>query len=161
IPSPSTTQASAGTGTFSPTASIKPWRTITVPLAITGPLTVTILALRIATVEGASANAQAQNRSSAVTSFFIKAECVLYTPQQGRVKGIWRCCEGTGYRLGRAGGLAAGDRRHKGRRAGHWPFLYSLAAVGGTGVSACQTAESRPATPSARRNRLSHPTQHD
>src|SRR5437667_7199717 len=67
-PSPSTTQASAGTGRFSPTPSIRPLRTTTVPLAITGPLTVTIFALRMAIAWGVSAKAQAHRRSSAITN---------------------------------------------------------------------------------------------
>ena len=44
----------------------------TVPLLMTGPDTGTIFALRIATVTGPSAMAYAQNRSNAVTSFFIR-----------------------------------------------------------------------------------------
>src|ERR1035441_4297623 len=87
MPSPSTTHASAGTGTFSPTASIKPPRTITVPLAITGPLTVTILALRIATVEGTSAMADAHNTRNALNSSFFIRQSRYYIASGGERDG--------------------------------------------------------------------------
>src|SRR5262249_33024975 len=70
-PSPSITHASAGTWAFSPTSVINPLWITTVPLLITGPDTGTIFALRIATVTGPSAAANAQHTSRAVTSFFI------------------------------------------------------------------------------------------
>src|SRR5215469_7292045 len=65
-------RASGGTATFSPTASMRPLRMTTVPLAMTGPLTVTILALRTATTGGASASTHPENRSKAAASRFIE-----------------------------------------------------------------------------------------
>src|SRR5258708_37461870 len=49
------TQASAGIGISAPTASMRPLRTRTVPRGITGALTGTTRAFRIATTEGTSA----------------------------------------------------------------------------------------------------------
>src|SRR5438045_2344403 len=65
--------ASGGTATFSPTASMSPLRTTSVPLLMTGPLTVTIFALRMATAGCDWAKAKAQYSNRAVTSFFIMA----------------------------------------------------------------------------------------
>ena len=74
MPSPSMTSASAGTGTLSPTASINPFRTTTVPFAITGPLTVTIFAFRIAMDVGAGwANAVSPQTTSAASKCFMAA----------------------------------------------------------------------------------------
>src|SRR5438477_1279427 len=78
--------ASAGVCTFSPASSINPWRSTTVPLAITGPLTVTILALRMATGGGGCwARARAPPASSAITSFSIKTVIDEGVGQSGEV----------------------------------------------------------------------------
>src|SRR5271157_5536399 len=71
--------ASGGTAAFSPTASMSPLRTTTVPLAMTGPLTVTIFALRMAMTAGASAHANTANRNKAAASFFIEVNDALYS----------------------------------------------------------------------------------
>src|SRR6516225_1550995 len=82
--------ASAGTATFSPTASINPLRTTTVPLLMTGPLTVTIFALRMATAGCDCASAKPQHSSKAVTSFFIMAIVRLGDSLDQMVTGVRR-----------------------------------------------------------------------
>ena len=58
-PSPSITQASAGTSTFAPTSWISPSRIKTVPRSSTAPLTVTTRAPRMANAEGGFARTPA------------------------------------------------------------------------------------------------------
>ena len=65
--------ASAGGVILSPTASINPSRTTTVPFVMVAPLIVTIFALLMATaVGGACANAPRQQNKRDVMSFFIE-----------------------------------------------------------------------------------------
>src|SRR5215831_7702833 len=83
--------ASDGVATLSPTASMRPLRTTTVPLAITGPLTVTIFALRMAIAGCESAKANPQHRSSAVMSFFIWQIDRRGVSTEYQVTGVKRC----------------------------------------------------------------------
>src|SRR5271154_4254766 len=81
--------APAGTGRLSPSASIKPLRRITVPLAIGAPLTVIILALRIATAAGGGwATTPAEKTISAVMRFFIMQWLIIeFSPKRSRAPG--------------------------------------------------------------------------